>query len=128
MTERRFPESDADRRAYPRSPVVVREARLISGMEVFFGYAQNISRSGLFIGTTKRRPPGEIYEIQFYLPELEKNFRCKAKVIWFRPYRKDSPHPPGLGLEFLELTPEEASVIDQWVDQQIALSAPTKED
>jgi len=116
MTENRHPESEADRRIYPRSPLVVREARLISGMEVFFGYAQNVSRAGLFIGTSKRRPEGELYEIQFKLPGLEKDFRCKAKVVWARPYRKDSPYTPGIGLEFVDLPEEDAALIDKWVE------------
>lgn len=107
--------SGPDRRAYPRSPVVVREARCISGMEVFFGYAQNVSRSGLFIATSKRRSAGEIYDIQFSLPGGERQFHCKARVVWVRPYSQGSPYPPGFGLQFIDLPDQEAEEIDNWV-------------
>jgi len=111
----RFPDSGADKRVYPRSPVVVREARLISGMEVFFGYGQNVSRSGIFIGTPKQRAPGTMHEIRFRLPGLDLEFHCAARVVWCRPFRADSPFPPGFGLAFVDLSPEDAERIDQWV-------------
>jgi uncharacterized protein (TIGR02266 family) len=82
-------------------------------MEVFFGYAQNISRSGLFIGTTKQRPVGTEYEIQFRLPGLARDFRCMSRVVWVRPFRPSIP--PGFGLEFLGLSEEDKNLIDEWV-------------
>ncbi|PLX43509.1 MAG: pilus assembly protein PilZ [Deltaproteobacteria bacterium] len=107
----------ANRRAYPRSPVVVREARYICGMEVFFGYAQNISRSGLFISTAKLREAGDIYEIQFSLPgESTRLFSCKARVVWSRGYRHNSTLPAGFGVEFLDLPEKDAIYIDKWVE------------
>jgi uncharacterized protein (TIGR02266 family) len=104
-----------DRRVHPRSPVVVREARCICGIEVFFGYALDVSRGGLFISTTKRRPPGEIHEIQFGLPGLQRTFRCRARVVWNRGYQPESHRPPGFGLQFVDLPEEEAQLIDDWV-------------
>ncbi|MBI5441252.1 MAG: hypothetical protein HY900_08590, partial [Deltaproteobacteria bacterium] len=52
----------AERRMYPRSPIVIREARCLAGMDVFFGYAVNVSRDGLFISTpaSRKRLPGEV--------------------------------------------------------------------
>lgn len=104
-----------DQRAHPRSPIVVREARCISGIEVFFGYARNISRGGVFIATPKKRKPGEIYEIQFGLPGLERTFRCQARVVWVRGYRHGSPLQPGFGVQFLDLPEDDAEAIDAWV-------------
>ena len=60
-----------------------------------------------------------IREIQFTLPGIEKDFTCKAAVVWSRPYRKDSPSPPGYGLQFEGLTEEECEAIDEWVGQKI---------
>jgi uncharacterized protein (TIGR02266 family) len=94
---------------------VVRETRRISGIDVFFGYAQNISRGGVFIATPKKRMPGEIHEIEFSLSGLERTFRCRARVLWLRPYHHGSPHPPGFGLEFIDLPEEDAHAIDRWV-------------
>ena len=120
VTNQRYPDSGADRRVYPRSPVVVREARCICGMEVFFGYAQNISRSGLFIGTPKHRAPGSVYEIQFRLPGVEGEFRCKAKVVWTRRFQADPRLSPGFGLTFVDLPTEEADRIGEWVDGHLS--------
>ena len=105
----------ADRRAYPRSPVVVREARCISGIDVFFGYALNVSRGGMFIATMKRRTPGTEYEIRFSLPGLEQTFRCGARVVWVRSYHHGKQHPPGFGLRFIDLPEEDAVAIETWV-------------
>ncbi|GAB4262438.1 PilZ domain-containing protein [Deferrisoma sp.] len=110
----------ADRRAHPRSPLPVREARCIAGMEVFFGYATNVSRGGLFINSPRTRRPGEEVEIRFELPGVEGVFSCRARVVWARPYRHGSPHPPGFGLQFLDLPEEDARRIDEWVRAQEA--------
>ncbi|NOY45494.1 MAG: pilus assembly protein PilZ [Deltaproteobacteria bacterium] len=112
------PRPPADRRAHPRVPLVVREARCIAGMEVFFGYATNVSRGGLFINSPRVRQPGEEFEIRFGLPGLDREFACRARVVWARPYRHDSPHPPGYGLRFLDLPEEDARRIDEWVRSQ----------
>lgn len=106
---------EPDRRAHPRSPIVVREARCICGIEVFFGYALDVSRGGLFISTTKRRPIGEIHEIQFSLPDLARTFQCRARVVWNRTYVPDSHRPPGFGLQFVDLPEEDAEQIADWV-------------
>ncbi len=108
----------ADRRGYPRSPIIVREARCLAGMEVFFGYATNISREGLFIGTPvpQKRSPGEVFEIRFSLPGTQRAFSCRVSVVWSRPYRQDNPgQSPGFGLKFLDLPEEDAETIDSWV-------------
>ncbi len=115
MRRRSAPPGPADRRAHPRSPVVVREARCIAGMEVFFGYATNISRSGLFISSPRVRSPGEVFEIRFRLPGVERTFSCRARVVWVRPYRHGSPLPPGFGLQFQDLPDEDSRAIDEWV-------------
>ncbi len=106
-----------NRRAYPRSPVVVREARCICGIVVFFGYAQNISRCGLFISTTKRREAGDTYEIQFSLPgdKSDRQFTCNSKVMWSRPYKHGSPYSSGFGVQFIDLSDEDSEYIDSWV-------------
>lgn len=104
-----------DRRINPRSPIVVCAARCISGMDVFFGYAVNISRGGAFISTTKYRKPGEVHPIRFTLPGLDRTFECRARVVWLRRYRNDSLLPMGFGLQFLDLPEEDAQAIDDWV-------------
>lgn len=106
---------EPDRRVNPRKPIVVKEARCISGIDVFFGYAANVSRGGLFIATPKLRRRDEEYEIQFTLPGLDRTFHCRARVMWTRHYRHDSPESPGFGLQFIDLPQADADLIDQWI-------------
>ena len=99
---------------------MVREARCIAGMEVFFGYATNISRGGLFISSPRVRSPGEVFEIRFHLPGVDRTFSCRARVVWVRPYRHGSPLPPGFGLQFQDLPEDDARAIDEWVSRSPA--------
>ncbi|MHB8765408.1 MAG: PilZ domain-containing protein [Deferrisomatales bacterium] len=105
----------ADRRAHLRVPAVVREARLIGGKDVFFGYAANVGRGGLFINSPRARSPGEEWEIRFEVPGLGRELRCRARVVWSRRFSPRSPHPPGFGMEFLDLPPADAAAIEAWI-------------
>ncbi|GAB4259633.1 MAG: hypothetical protein Kow0092_08010 [Deferrisomatales bacterium] len=114
QTARPFPNTDP--RASPRSPIPVTEARSIAGMDVFFGYALNISRGGAFIATTKYRQPGEEYRIRFRLPGLDRPpFCCQARVVWVRRYHHGCHMAAGFGLRFLDLAEADARAIDEWV-------------
>ncbi len=115
MRLRREEEGQPDRRANPRNPVLVCEARQISGIEVFFGHAMNISSTGMFIVTAKMRAPGSEYEIQFRLPGVDHLFRCHVRVIWARPYRHGSSLSPGFGLQFVDLPEEDRRRLDEWL-------------
>ncbi len=104
-----------DRRAHPRSPIVVREARCICGIDVFFGYALDVSRGGMFLSTTKRRKVGEVYEIRFSIAGLDRTFECRARVVWNRGYQAEPRLSPGFGVQFLDLPEEDARILDEWV-------------
>ncbi|MDW7712351.1 MAG: PilZ domain-containing protein [Deferrisomatales bacterium] len=104
-----------DRRAHPRSPIVVREARCICGIDVFFGYALDVSRGGMFVSTTKRRKAGEVHEIRFQIPGLDRWFECRARVVWNRGFDPATRQAPGFGVQFLDLAEEDARTLDAWV-------------
>lgn len=117
--------SDAqDRRAGPRSPLVIRGARCLLGKDVFFGYALNVSRGGLFVSSVRPRTPGEVCDIRFELPGVERSFACRARVAWFRPYSPRSPLPPGFGLEFLDLGDDDRNALQEWVERFLAEEDP----
>jgi uncharacterized protein (TIGR02266 family) len=106
-----------ERRTHLRSPIVVREARVLAGMEVFFGYAMDISRGGIFVATSAphKRSIGEIVEIQFALPGGDRRFHCRARVAWVQPYRSGTFETPGFGLQFVDLREEDADFLEAWV-------------
>lgn len=115
MSKQKAPEIDPDRRTSPRSPIVVREARCIAGMDVFFGVATDISCSGMFIASPKLRETEKEFEIHFRLPSDGRQIRCRARVMWTRHYRQGSTLSPGFGLQFIDLPEEDARAIDAWV-------------
>lgn len=102
-----------------RAPLIVLRVKLDDGRKSFFGYAKNISRSGLFIATVSPRDPGERFQVELTLPApLGQNVQCACEVVWKRNYSKGSPHEPGMGLRFLELPEEMAAAIDSWIDAE----------
>lgn len=112
-----------ERRASPRTQVVVREARCLFGIEVFFGCALNVGPGGLFISTVRRREPGEVHEIQFEVPGLHRTFRCRARVVWSRGYERSSPRPPGFAVQFLDLPDDDRRVLAEWAERELAATS-----
>lgn len=110
------PDKPADIRRALRSPLLVLRVKLDDGRRSFFGYAKNISRSGLFITSVNPREPGERFHLELPLPApLSRTLVCTGEVVWKRLYKSDSPYEPGMGLRFLDLPAEEEALLDQWV-------------
>jgi uncharacterized protein (TIGR02266 family) len=110
------PAKSADIRRALRSPLLVLRVKLKEGGRSFFGYAKNISRSGLFIASVNPREPGERFHLEIPLPApLSRTLECTGEVVWKRNYKPDSPYEPGMGLKFLDLQAEEEALLDRWV-------------
>jgi len=94
-----------NKRMTPRIPVQ---------LEAFYGkgknasYTFNVSLGGVFIETDYPSSPGEILELKLFLPEADHQIICQCRVAWVNsslsPSKND--HPPGMGLEFLNLENE----------------------
>lgn len=111
--------SPADQRKNLRSPLLVLKVRLDEGQHAFFGYAKNISRSGMFIGTANPREPGSRFLVQISLPApVTATVECTCEVVWNRQFKKRSAHEPGMGLKFIDLPEETADAIDRWIRSQ----------
>lgn len=100
-----------------RIPILVTKVKGDDKGNVFFGYAKNISKAGLFIQTINPKEEQEQFKIEFTLPEEEKTITCQAEVVWKRLYLPNTPFEPGMGLKFLRLDEETANYIDNWVEQ-----------
>jgi uncharacterized protein (TIGR02266 family) len=102
-----------------RQPLTVLKATNNSGPKTLFGYACNISRSGMLISTINPRKPGSRYEVEFSLPEPANVVaRCECEVVWKRTWAKEDRHRPGMGLRFLDLSEEAAAAIEEWVERE----------
>jgi len=109
----------SDKRRKPRAPLLVLRVSLHDGARTFFGYAKNISRSGLFIATISPRDKGSQFVVEIPLPNaIGVHLRCQSEVIWTRNFDPGSPYEPGMGMKFLDLPEETAEAIERWTIQE----------
>lgn len=120
MENAEAPKEQKNKRLATRSPLIVEKIPIEDGQKTFFGYAKNISRGGLFIATVKPREPGEKFTIELTLPTSPKHkIRCECEVVWKRHFLKKTPHEPGMGLRFLNISKQDGDQIDSWVQSQL---------
>ena len=78
--------------------------------ELFSEFSRDINAGGLFIETDKPSPTGTVVSMYFDLPGSEEPIQTLGRVV--RISSGDSEDPPGMGIEFDELTPEARARID----------------
>jgi CheY-like chemotaxis protein len=73
------------------------------------GQILNLNVSGAFIATEKLFPVDTRLTVEFFLPARKFPIRCKARVAWVNhpEWVKTSHLPTGMGVEFLDLIPED---------------------
>lgn len=109
----------ADQRRAARVPLLVLRVAINDGQRSFFGYAKNISRSGLFIATISPREPGTVFDLEIPLPNVMGiHLHCSVEIVWKRRYDPACPYEPGMGLRFIDLPEDVAAQIDTWVKQE----------
>jgi uncharacterized protein (TIGR02266 family) len=101
-----------DGREHERAPYRVHvEFRTASSFLV--AYSVNLSRGGLFLETEEDLPTGSVIELDFRVPGTD-TIGLNGIVTWRRP--PDSPEgPPGLGIEFQDVSPSLGAAIDTLV-------------
>lgn len=106
-----------------RVPIIVTRVKVDQDGKVFFGYAKNISKAGIFIQTINPKKVGERFNVEFTLPQQEEIISCTVEVIWKRDYPQSQKHEPGMGLKFLDLSPDQAALIEEWVSKDVDVQA-----
>lgn len=106
-----------DKRKKLRAPLLVLKVRLDDGGKVFFGYAKNISRTGIFIATSNPRTPGDRFRLEMTLPPCG-TFQAGCEVVWKREFSIKSRQDPGMGLKFIDLAEDVGGCIEKWVESQ----------
>ncbi len=110
----RAPPDDSDRgrdqRRHGRRGVEI-EITLESESQFYSGFSENISEGGIFVATHLLRPVGARVEVVFSLPALSSPIRVEGRVRWVRIHAETSDAPPGMGIEFEALQPEELDAI-----------------
>ena len=110
------------------SPEKMTNPRFLARIAIFSGpsqsdlvtdYSINISTGGVFIETTKILPEGTEVMVKFCLPNVDTLMVTRARVAWTNEpgaFKKTSL-PPGMGLQFLDLSLEDMHAIRTYLDK-----------
>jgi type IV pilus assembly protein PilZ len=113
----------SDKRQHARVPLKARvDYELLSEDTFLFEYTSNLSRGGIFLATRNPLPIGTRLHLRFTLPdENNRVIKTTGKVAWVNPYHPHGPNlNPGMGVEFIDLSPEDLEAISRLV-RRIAL-------
>jgi uncharacterized protein (TIGR02266 family) len=102
-------DADDDRRRARRAGVTVR-IDYATVDEMFSEFTRDINEGGLFIETEKPHQPGTEVSMQFHLPGSKEVLSTIGRVV--RVSSGDVGMPPGMGIEFDELTAADRIKID----------------
>jgi len=87
--------------------------------ELVTDYSVNMSTGGLFIETQKILPIDTQLMVKFKLPDKESIITCKSRVAWTNepPLLKKPSLPPGMGIQFVDLSLDDMHAIRQFLDK-----------
>ncbi len=81
--------------------------------ELFSEFTRDVNEGGLFIETEHPHPAGTVVSMHFNLPGSEEPIQTLGRVV--RISTGGTEGPPGMGIEFDELSPEARSHIDRLI-------------
>jgi type IV pilus assembly protein PilZ len=108
--------SGQERRRSARHEVRIRIDYRAGEGDFLIENTRNISHGGMFIET--RTPPdvGTILSLRFRAPDTDEVVEVQGRVVWVNVNKLEAETPnPGMGLEFIKLTPEEKDTISRIV-------------
>lgn len=107
--------SPADRREYTRYPAESIAVDYGDGETFLFSYLANISEMGIFVYTEQPFPIGTLLTLRFGPTEDEK-LCLEGVVVWHNAARHDGYDlNPGMGIQFVNLTPEAREAVVELV-------------
>ncbi len=109
------------------------EPRILVDLEVDYGnednylfaYIRDISATGIFVRTTEPEPPGTRLNLRFTPRAAQPPLELEGEVIWINPYRpdkRDNLHP-GMGIRFVDLSPDNRRRLVEFIKTFAYLSA-----
>ena len=79
-------------------------------------YTANVSNGGLFVKTEKPFKVGFQFILRLQLPGVPNPIQIKSEVRWARSPEKAKPdQPPGMGIQFLEISENDTRVMKEWL-------------
>ncbi|MGZ3479995.1 MAG: TIGR02266 family protein [Myxococcaceae bacterium] len=117
------PISAAPGRSSTRIPLNT-QVDLSSDSNVFTGFSTNLSEGGLFVATVNLLPVGTPVDLTFTLPGNAK-VSVRGEVRWTRELDDRTPEVfPGVGVRFVELSPEAAKALHRFIASREPLFYP----
>jgi uncharacterized protein (TIGR02266 family) len=110
-----------ERRCDPRFAVAV-QVTLQSEHNFYTGLTQDLSGGGLFVATHHLLPIGERIRLRFTLPTAKEPIDTLTEVRWVRQTAMPGGGGEvGMGLQFLQLTPEAKEAIKAFLRRRDSL-------
>ncbi len=104
--------TNEERRRASREPIKIPID--YSAVDVFFSeFASNINEGGMFIETESPAELDEVVQLQMRFPELDGPVQVGGRVAWTSDGKDGAP--PGMGIEFQNLTTELRETINEVV-------------
>ena len=75
----------------------------------------NISRGGIYIQTPDPPPLNREIILRFAIPGDLEPVRLRGRVVWSNAHAGRNPFPPGMGVQFLDPSPEAAARIEAFI-------------
>lgn len=106
-----------ERRKFARANQVI-EINFKDTESFIKAYIGNVSGGGLFIKTEEPVELNESLIVKFFLPNDLNPITAEGKVVWVTPRGVKNPsYPPGFGLKFVHLKPEDRKKLDDFISQ-----------
>lgn len=101
-------------RAAPRFNVEL-QVSVFSESNLYVGFTENLSASGIFVATHVLRPIGSSIEVSVLFPGRSEPVRLRGEVRWLREISEGSDGWPGMGIRFESLTSEHNALMAEFL-------------
>ncbi|RMF48079.1 MAG: TIGR02266 family protein [Deltaproteobacteria bacterium] len=103
------------------------EVRYANGGNELTDYSLNMSTGGLFLETDRLLPVETELQVSFNLPDRDEPVRTRARVAWANePDNRIKPGlPPGMGLQFLDLSLDDLQDVRSFVREHLDRILPS---
>lgn len=91
------------------------EVNLDSDSNFYMGLTENISEGGLFVATHRYKPLGTLVTLSFRVPNRPDSITLRGEVRWLRPANGRNEVHPGMGIQFVDVGPEELAAIRMFI-------------
>lgn len=115
-----------ERRIDRRIPIRIKVLIIQEGREREC-YTVNVSRGGLFIETDEPLMIDSIISMKVFFDD-NREIDVVGKIVWVSYPHKDSNYIPGMGIKFLDLSPEKVEEIGAFIGEHIKKDIEVSED